>query len=278
MELDLSSVRIMGTSEALEKPYLRLTSAPDPATVRPERVLRKTLEMLKQKWAQGAADYAYICEQFKSMRQDLTVQHIKNKFTAEVYETHARIALQMRDLSEYNQCQTQLKHLYRDDPSISEHVFEFTAYRVLYALVTSNQQTVIAMLKTELTPQIRRHPLIAFALKIRAALASDDYHQFFALCANSPLQVSLLDMLMERMRFRALERVTKAYRPTQLPLSFLQSALGLPDAQATARYIRLCKGKLSPDEHFYITSESEVQKPTGLSVTSSDVVHAVNVD
>lgn len=52
--------------------YLRLTSAPDPATVRPETVLKKTIKMLREKWQQNE-DYDYICEQLKSVRQDLTV-------------------------------------------------------------------------------------------------------------------------------------------------------------------------------------------------------------
>ena len=63
---------IVGRSTALEKRYLRLTSAPDPESVRPLPVLRKTLDLLKQKW-KAESNYAYICDQFKSLRQDLTV-------------------------------------------------------------------------------------------------------------------------------------------------------------------------------------------------------------
>jgi len=77
----------------LEKRYFRLTSAPNPDNVRPLHVLEKTLEMLKRKW-RSEANYSYICDQFKSLRQDLTVQHIKNDFVVTVYEIHARIALE----------------------------------------------------------------------------------------------------------------------------------------------------------------------------------------
>ncbi|KAF4420886.1 THP3-like protein [Colletotrichum fructicola] len=88
---------VVGTSETLEKRYLRLTAPPVPSQVRPERVLHKTMDLLKKKWKKEG-NYSYICDQLKSMRQDLTVQRIKNDFTVSVYELHARIALEKGDL------------------------------------------------------------------------------------------------------------------------------------------------------------------------------------
>lgn len=89
---------IKGTCTVVEKVYYRLTSAPDPADVRPEPVLKQTLKMLKSKWEEKKAEFKYIDDQFRSLRQDLTIQRIQNDFCVKVYETHARISLEMADL------------------------------------------------------------------------------------------------------------------------------------------------------------------------------------
>lgn len=135
--IDWDRDTVVGLSTRLEKSYLRLTSAPDPKTVRPLPILQQTLELLKKKW-RTEAHYAYVCDQFKSMRQDLTVQRIKNDFTVNVYEIHARIALEKGDLGEYNQCQSQLRTLYAYGlPGCQS---EFLAYRILYLLHTRNRR------------------------------------------------------------------------------------------------------------------------------------------
>lgn len=58
----------------------------DPTEVRPEEVLKKTLKLMKRKWAGKEVDYTYIDEQFRSMRQDLVVQRVQNAFTVKVWK------------------------------------------------------------------------------------------------------------------------------------------------------------------------------------------------
>ena len=66
----------------------------------------------------GAADnaktYEWCSDQMKAIRQDLTLQNIKHAFAAEVYESHARMALEKVDYSNYKQCQASLQGLYAD--------------------------------------------------------------------------------------------------------------------------------------------------------------------
>lgn len=198
---------VIGRCQDLEKQYFRLTSAPNPDTVRPLAVLEKTLAFLKTKWKKEN-NYSYICDQFKSLRQDLTVQHIKNDFTVNVYEIHARIALEKGDLGEYNQCQTQLRALYSQN--LGGHPNEFRAYRILYFIHTSNRTDMNDVL-ADLTPAEKNDPAVKHALDTRSALALGNYHRFFQLYLDTPnMGAYLMDMFINRERLAALSKICKS--------------------------------------------------------------------
>ncbi|KAJ2573098.1 hypothetical protein IW140_000497, partial [Coemansia sp. RSA 1813] len=224
---------IVGTCTRLEKSYLRLTSAPDPSQVRPLPILHKTLDLLKRRWVEEN-NYTYICNQFKSLRQDLTVQRITNDFTVEVYELHARIALETNDLGEYNQCQTQLKQLYT--MGLSGHQMEFLAYRILYFLYTQNKADINTTLAT-MRPDERQDPAVKHALDVRAAMATGNSHAFFNLYANVPnMGGYLMDNFIDRERCIALQKLCKAFRP-KLSVTFITKELALGTTQACIKFL-----------------------------------------
>jgi hypothetical protein len=98
-ELDYEQMKVKGTCQVLEKDYLRLTAPPRPELVRPLSILKQHLNNLQLERANKSTtttrrEYDWFCSQLKAIRQDCTVQHIQNAFTVNVYETHARIALE----------------------------------------------------------------------------------------------------------------------------------------------------------------------------------------
>ncbi|KAI8149765.1 SAC3/GANP/Nin1/mts3/eIF-3 p25 family-domain-containing protein [Fennellomyces sp. T-0311] len=234
--------RIIGTSQSLEKPYFRLTSAPDPSTVRPLPVLQQAYKQLKKKWGKDQ-NYTYTCEQFKSIRQDLTVQGIRNDFTVMVYEYHARIALQMGDLSEYNQCQSQLKELYADD-AVSISNGEFHAYEILYLLFSGNRAEMNSLLEKRALAKAQRtsgkkkkSKALKHALAVRSALASGNYHQFFKLYQEAPNRNALLmDQFVPRERVKALSMLCKSF-PMGLPLDFIKKELAFYSVQEVVEFL-----------------------------------------
>jgi hypothetical protein len=198
---------VVGTCQKLEKNYFRLTSAPKPEEVRPVPILEEMFTLLRKKW-KTEHKYSYACDQFKSLRQDLTVQHVKTEFTVRVYEAHARIALEIGDLGEYNQCQTQLRSLYK--MGLSGRRDEFTAYRILYFIYTCSRTDMNDVL-ADLTTAEKRMESVSHALQVRAALASGNYIKFFRLFQATPyLGAYLLDMIVSRERLAALSTICRS--------------------------------------------------------------------
>ncbi|KAH9939138.1 SAC3/GANP/Nin1/mts3/eIF-3 p25 family-domain-containing protein [Amylocystis lapponica] len=223
---------IVGTSQDIFKDYLRLTSEPKPEQIRPFSVLQETLNQLKKRWREKTK-YSWICSQFKSLRQDLTVQRIKNQFTVSVYEIHARMALEVGDMVEYNQCQAMLRNLY--ELGIPGKVEEFTAYRILMLLHGRNRSD-LNLYVGQLTDSQKSHPAVRHALDVQRALAMGNYHSLFSLYVTAPnMGAYIMDHFIDRERVRALMVMSKAY--PSLALSFIQNELAFETPTVAADFL-----------------------------------------
>ncbi|KAD6796609.1 hypothetical protein R6Q59_019647 [Mikania micrantha] len=219
-DIDWDSLTVKGTCQEIEKRYLRLTSAPDPATVRPEEVLEKALLFVQD----SQKNYLYKCDQLKSIRQDLTVQRIRNELTVKVYETHARLAIEVGDLSEYNQCQSQLQTLYAE--GIKGQHMEFSAYNLLCVILHSNNNRDLLSAMSRLSIEARKDTGVKHALAVRTAVTSGNYVLFFKLYKDAPnLNTCLMDLYVEKMRYAAVKCMSRSYRPT-IPVSYVAQVLG----------------------------------------------------
>ena len=240
-DLKTKNKRALGTSAELEKSYLRLTSAPEAAKVRPPAVLKEALALVKRKWRERR-DYEHAKEQLKAIRQDLTVQHARGGALAQsVYETHARIALEVGDMAEYNQCQTVLRELHarrktrgRQLPSpaaasssaeasrISRGIVasespgatieEFAAYRVLYAAAQDTTEALTRELRRATADGLLEHPLVSHATAAASAKTSGNFRAFFERRRDAPrMSGYLMDTMAPGVRRSGMRAVLRAH-------------------------------------------------------------------
>uniref|UniRef100_A0A7S2XGR9 SAC3/GANP/THP3 conserved domain-containing protein n=1 Tax=Lotharella oceanica TaxID=641309 RepID=A0A7S2XGR9_9EUKA len=159
----------------------------------------------------------------------MRVQSIRNEFAVKSYETHARIAISIGDLSEYNQCQTQLWELYHENEEFKTHFHEFMCYRVLYYSATNNTQGLVKLLET-LQHEDRKSGPVKYALKVHFAITSRDYYTYFKLLKSAPFSSSfILLKLQDFVRFQALKLIAKGYRPSNVPVQFCAKQLNMEE-------------------------------------------------
>ena len=308
-EQDYESMTVKGTCEVLEKEYLRLTAPPRADLVRPQNVMQKHVRNLKNQWKQyrealntgkvsndkgkkKRRDYNWFCSQLKAIRQDLTVQRIFNAFAVEVYETHAKIALEEGDMNEYNQSQTQLKELYDilthsgDDEALKnglKNQNEFIAYRIIYyVFLTGNKKydggsSDLFKIMLGLTEEQRKNAFIKHALKVRIAVADNDYHSFFRLQDNCPNSGAyLMDMMIGQIRANGLQCMMKSYRPT-ISVAFVLEELGFAvngeiDVDEGTAWLVSCGCKLSEDRSLIHAKESVLNESNLIGRKSSSLI------
>jgi SAC3/GANP family len=260
--------RLIGENVNLEKPYLRLTTFPRKQDVRPLKVLQRSLVHIKNRYKQDE-DFHWANEQLKSLRQDLTVQRIRNRYVLSVYETHARILLEHGDLNEFNQCQTMLRSLtqggkldasemndisaeWSEDEGTMDDAFvlvqtpevadEFRAYGVIYALVR-NFSTQLKMDLVRAMESVKEcgncvETSSMHAIQVVNAVGGNDFRTFFRLYEDAPnMSGYLLDFLVKRVRDGAFESIVAAYRP-HVSVEELREWLSFSDVEETRRYLK----------------------------------------
>uniref|UniRef100_A0A7S1XBR2 SAC3/GANP/THP3 conserved domain-containing protein n=1 Tax=Compsopogon caeruleus TaxID=31354 RepID=A0A7S1XBR2_9RHOD len=203
---------LVGTNLSLEKRYLRLTSAAKPEDVRPPSVLMQALKVLQEKWKNEEIDYPYLLDQLKAIRQDLKVQGIEDAFTLNVYENQSRLALEAKDVGEFNASLTQVVELHDKVVANPLHVEEFCSYRILYALYNGNKIEITGLLQG-LPDKLLRSDVVLKTLKACEAVRANNFVSFFRYYASAPcMQMYLMDWFVGRERSRALMRITKAFK------------------------------------------------------------------
>lgn len=209
--------QIVGTSQKLEKQYLRLCGDQeiDPSLLRPLPVLKKSLEYCLDKFRQSG-DYEYISEQLRSIRQDLKVQNIEDPFNVLVYETHSRLAIQYGDWSNFQQSVSNLEPLYNKNLGKYENICEFWTYRILFLIAVDDVEGLYSFIP-KIDQQMMKDKGIQFALKAWTIASSFEWMRFYEMMKDStPLIAGVMNLKLQSLRDKILNCIRKSFRTPDL--------------------------------------------------------------
>lgn len=79
---------------------------------------------------------------------------------------------------------------------------------------------------------------VTHALQVRAAVSSNNYAQFFTLYRNTPnMGTYILDMMVDSMRLRAIQRMCKAFNPS-IAVQTVMELLAFEDSEEGEEFLR----------------------------------------
>ncbi|KAK5578304.1 hypothetical protein RB653_003260 [Dictyostelium firmibasis] len=253
--IDLNNVKpIIGTCKDYEKPYLRLTGLADPAKIRPIDILETWFPKLIRKY-QNNKNFNYALDQLKSIRQDLMVQHIRNKFTLNVYEANAKICLENSDFVEFGQCLSQIKELYHSisDQSCLDNKFEFISYDLLFNLIflKDNELELISLLPNIINDEnFYSNENIKHTFEIIKSVLENNYCKFnklYLTCYN--MEKYLLEKILnDRLRVYSVNAMIKSYKPS-IHLNLLEKQLSFSNQDQLLKFLEInCPNNLIDKE------------------------------
>ena len=193
--------------------------------------------------------------------------HLSNiQFCIEVYESHARYAIEALDFAEFNQCQTKLFQYYHSEKvgvggartdKGQGNKSEFLAYRILYSSCVLDRSgelerlrclKEVILLQKDGKEQIDQR--VGLSVTVSSAIAENNYVKFFSLyrkmriaCNNNKnvamskfmkLATLLMEDAVERQRFRGLSVVVTSYRPT-MPIRAVATQMGFRSRDVYAK-------------------------------------------
>uniref|UniRef100_A0A8D0U1J5 SAC3/GANP/THP3 conserved domain-containing protein n=1 Tax=Sus scrofa TaxID=9823 RepID=A0A8D0U1J5_PIG len=153
---DWQELQIVGTCPDITKHYLRLTCAPDPSTVRPVSVLKKSLCMVKSHWKEKQ-DYAFACEQMNSGDITTELAYLTRELKADPCVAHALALRAAWALGNYHR----FFRLYSHAPCMSGYLVDKFADR-------ERKAALKAMIKTYVKPSFPAVPLLCGSRRPRS--------------------------------------------------------------------------------------------------------------
>ena len=234
---------IVGTSQELEKPYRRLTKEVDPKTVRPPKVLEAALKHVEDK--QGVWSYSTLLDQYKSIRQDLTVQHVESRLALDVYKSNARASLSASDFGEFNVCLKQVLSRFElfEDPDEEE----FICYDMLLSLLTQDTVHLTECIARATQNWADETSGVSSCLKLVSFFVSKQWssltrHAISARRADGALARSsiLLEMVIKQSRFHQIVELCNTHYGA-IPLKVLCYSLSFSGAEGKDECVTYCK-------------------------------------
>jgi len=245
---------VRGHSSVVEKTYVRSTKAPVASDVRPETVLRKSVELCMQK---SADQIALMSDQLRSIRQDLTIQRIESTLTAYVYECNVRVAILCNDRAQLGQCLNHARLLHRrgihggseeESFPLANHAIkplsagdpriEIAAYVLVAAGLGQKADDELNREVLWLERSGGRQlevPIIKFAIQAISVRENAMSFIHLARTAPAPLLSRILLMFIPELRFRWLKMLLDGSRGF-IPTSMLRLILGFDADRAVDEF------------------------------------------